>query len=296
MRRLLAVLLLIAPAAAQEPSFRSGSSELVVLPVVITDRQGKYISDVARERFAVYDNGRPVPIELFTNQDTPVTVGLIIDASSSMRPKMNEVLAASLAFARSSNPDDELFAIRFNDDVQDAVKDHRFLRADDLAALDAAVGSLRPDGRTALYDALIAGLDRLAEGSRPRKVLIVVSDGGDNASQATLDRVLARARSSNAAIYTIGLFDDDDLDRNPGVLKSLAQTTGAERFLPRTPVDLLRACERIAREIRGGYTIGYIPPVRDGAFHRVRVDIQPSARLNVRTRPGYFAAAPAERP
>src|ERR1700733_8628993 len=132
MRRLLAVLLLVAPAAAQEPSFRSGSSELVVLPVVITDRQGKYISDVARERFAVFDNGRPVPIELFTNQDTPVTVGLIIDASSSMRPKMSEVLAASLAFARSSNPDDELFAIRFNDDVRDAVKDHRFLRADDL--------------------------------------------------------------------------------------------------------------------------------------------------------------------
>ena len=296
MRRLLAVLLLIAPAAAQEPSFRSGSSELVVLPVVITDKQGRYISDVVRERFAVYDNGRPMPIELFTNQDTPVTVGLIIDASSSMRPKMSEVLAASLAFARSSNPDDELFAIRFNDDVQDAVADHRFLRADDLTALEAAVASMRPDGRTALYDALVAGLDRLAEGSRPRKVLIVVSDGGDNASQATLDRVLARARGSNAAIYTIGLFDDDDLDRNPGVLKSLAQTTGAERFLPRTPVDLLRVCERIAREIRGGYTIGYVPPDRDGAFHRVRVDIQPSARLNVRTRPGYFAAAPAARP
>jgi Ca-activated chloride channel family protein len=296
MRRLLAVLLLIAPAAAQEPSFRSGSSELVVLPVVITDKQGRYISDVARDRFAVYDNGRPMPIELFTNQDTPVTVGLIIDASSSMRPKMSEVLAASLAFARSSNPDDELFAIRFNDDVQDAVTDHRFLRADDLTALEAAVASMRPDGRTALYDALVAGLDRLAEGSRPRKVLIVVSDGGDNASQATLDRVLARARGSSAAIYTIGLFDDDDLDRNPGVLKSLAQTTGAERFLPRTPVDLLRVCERIAREIRGGYTIGYVPPDRDGAFHRVRVDIQPSARLNVRTRPGYFAAAPAARP
>jgi Ca-activated chloride channel family protein len=297
MRRLLAVLLLIAPAAAQEPSFRSTASELVVLPVVVTDKQGRYVSDVARERFAVYDNGRPVPIELFTNQDTPVTVGLIIDASSSMGPKLGEVLAASLAFARSSNPEDELFALRFNDDVRDAVAGHRFLRAGDLVALETAVASLRPDGRTALYDALVAGFDRLMEGSRPRKVLVVVSDGGDNASEATLERVLVRARSSNAAIYTIGLFDDEDLDRNPGVLKSLAQTTGAERFLPRSPGKLLQACERIAREIRGGYTIGYVPPDHDGAFHRVRVDIlQPAARLTVRTRPGYFAAGPAVRP
>jgi hypothetical protein len=194
MRRLLAVLLLIAPVAAQEPSFRSGSSELVVLPVVVSDREGRYVSDVARERFAVYDNGRPVPIELFSNQDTPVTIGLILDASSSMRPKLAEVLTASLAFARSSNPDDELFALRFNDDVRDAVTGHRFLRADDLVALEIALGSVRPDGRTALYDALVAGIDRLAEGSRPRKVLIVVSDGGDNASAATLDRVRAGAQ------------------------------------------------------------------------------------------------------
>jgi Ca-activated chloride channel family protein len=296
MRGLLAVLLLIAPVAAQEPIFRSGSSELVVLPVVVSDKQGRYVSDIARERFAVYDNGHPVPIELFTNQDTPVTIGLILDASSSMGPKLGEVLAASLALARSSNPEDELFALRFNDDVRDAVAGHRFLRAGDSVALEIAIASVRPDGRTALYDALVAGLDRLAEGSRPRKVLVVMSDGGDNASAATLDRVLVRARNSNAAIYTIGLFEDEDLDRNPGVLKSLANTTGAERFLPRSSGELLKACERIAREIRSGYTIGYIPPDHDGAFHRVRVDIQPSARLTIRTRPGYFAAGPAARP
>jgi Ca-activated chloride channel family protein len=296
MRRLLAVLLLIAPVAAQEPIFRSGSSELVVLPVVVSDKQGRYISDIGRERFSVYDNGRPVPIELFTNQDTPVTIGLIIDASSSMGRKLGEVLAASLAFAKSSNPEDELFALRFNDDVRDAVTGHRFLRAGDAVALEMAITAVRPDGRTALYDALVAGLDRLAEGSRPRKVLIVMSDGGDNASEATLDRVLVRARNSNAAIYTIGLFEDEDLDRNPRVLKSLANTTGAERFLPRSPGELLKVCERIAREIRSGYTIGYIPPDHDGAYHRVRVDIQPSARLTIRTRPGYFAAGPAARP
>ena len=285
-------------ASAQDASFRSSSSELVVLPVVVTDTQGRYISDLDRERFTVFDNGRRVPIDLFTNEDTPLTIGLIIDASGSMRLKMAEVVSASLAFARLSNPQDEVFAIRFNDDVQNVIRDRQFLLAQDLAALNVALRSMRPDGRTALYDALMAGIEQLALGSRARKVLVVISDGGDNASGATLDHVLARARESNAAIYTIGVFDANDLDRNPGVLKSLARATGGERFLPRSPGDLLQACERIAREIRSGYTIGYVPPDRDGSYHRVRVDVQPSTsqKTKIRTRPGYFAAGRASQP
>ena len=284
--------------SAQEPVFKSGSSELVVLPVVVTDKQGRYVSDLPGDKFSVFDNGRRVPVELFTNEDTPVTVGLVIDASSSMRPKIGEVITASLQFARLSNPQDELFAVRFNDDVQDVMPVPPFLLAGDLARLEAAVKSIRPDGRTALYDGLIDALDHLAQGTRARKVLVVISDGGDNASEAKLETVLARARDSNAAIYTIGIFDQDDMDKNPGVLKSLAQTTGGERFLPRSSGDLLAACERIAREIRGGYTIGYVPPVRDGVYHRVRVEIDPTSarRLNVRTRPGYFAAGRAAQP
>ena len=275
----------------QQVPFRVVSTELVVLPVVVTDKQSRYVSDVARERFVVFDNGRRVPVELFTNEDTPVTVGLVIDSSGSMRSKLGEVLAATSRFARSSNPEDELFAIRFNDDVIEMVENRRFLLAGDLEGLDVAMRALRPDGRTALYDALMAGLDHLREGTRSRKVLIVISDGGDNASTATLDRVLARARESNAAIYTVGVYDEDDVDRNPGALKSLSQATGGERFLPRSPGELLQVCERIAREIRSGYTIGYAPPDRDGAYHRVRVQIEPAdpRRLTIRTRPGYFA-------
>ena len=281
-----------APPAQDPPSFRSTSSELVVLPVVVTDKQNRYISDLARERFVVFDNGRKVPIEFFTNEDAPATIGLIVDASGSMRKKLGDVLAASLAFARTSNPQDELFALRFNDDVRAAVADHRFILADDLMALEQAMGSMRAEGRTSLYDALIAGLDHLRNGSRARKALVVISDGGDNASRSTLDEVLARARDSNAAIYTVGIFDTNDVEKNPGVLKSLARMTGGERFLPRSPGELVQACQRIAREIRSGYTLGYAPPDRDGVFHRVRVEIAPAdpRRLNVRTRPGYFAA------
>ena len=286
------------PAQDPPPSFRSASSELVVLPVVVTDKQNRYVSDLARERFVVFDNGRKVPIDLFTNEDAPATIGLIVDASSSMRKKLGEVLAAALALARTSNPQDELFALRFNDDVRDAVADRRFLLADDLLALEQAIGSMRAEGRTSLYDALIAGMDHLRTGSRARKALVVISDGGDNASQSTLDQVLARARDSNAAIYTVGLFDANDIETNPGVLKSLARTTGGERFLPRSPGELMQACERIARDIRSGYTLGYAPPDRDGAYHRIRVEIAPpdARRLSVRTRPGYFASGRPLRP
>ncbi|HEY1910935.1 MAG TPA: VWA domain-containing protein [Vicinamibacterales bacterium] len=283
--------LTVLAAPAQEPSFRATSSELVVLPVIVTDHRGAFVADVGRERFSVFDNGRPVPIEIFTNQDAPATVGLVIDASSSMRNKMGEVQAAALAFARSSNPEDELFALRFNDDVDDAVPGRKFLLAEDVDAIGAAIGKLKPDGQTALYDALLEGLERLDSATRARKALVVISDGGDNASQAKLADVLARARRSNAAIYTVGVFDRDDDDRNPGVLKSLAEATGALRFLPQSPGELLRACVQIAHEIRSGYTIGYVPPDKDGAFHRVRVAIQPDSRpLTLRTRPGYFAA------
>jgi Ca-activated chloride channel homolog len=286
------------PLAQDPPSFRSTSSELVVLPVVVTDKQNRYVSDLGREQFVVFDNGRKVAVEFFTNEDAPATIGLVVDASGSMRKKLGEVLTAALAFAKTSNPQDELFALRFNDDVRSAVAERRFLLAEDLAALEQAIGSMRAEGRTSLYDALIAGMDQLRDGSRARKALVVISDGGDNASRATLDQVLARARDSNAAIYTVGIFDADDMEKNPGVLKSLAQLTGGERFLPRSPGELVQACLRIAREIRSGYTLGYAPPDRDGAFHRIRVEVASAdpRRLKVRTRPGYFAGSRSSQP
>lgn len=263
-----------------------------MLPVVVTDKHGGFVTDLPQDAFNVYDNGRRVAIDLFSREDTPVTVGLVIDASGSMRPKIGEVIAAAMSFVRLSNPDDELFALRFNDDVEAVTDGAQSLRVQDANAIRHALLSIRPDGRTALYDGLLDGLDRLEHTSRPRKVLILISDGGDNISRASRDAVLERARRSNAAIYTIGLFDDHDPDRNPRLLKALARDTGGERFLPASAGPLLSACERIAREIRAGYTIGYAPPDRDGAFHRVRVEVKQrdGRSVEVRTRPGYFAA------
>jgi Ca-activated chloride channel homolog len=290
------VITLSAVAHGQQPHFSSASSHLVVLAASVTDKEGGFVPELEQERFTVFDNGKRRPISLFSNDDTPVSVGLILDNSGSMKAKIGEVVAATAAFARASHPEDELFALAFNDDVREAVPGRRFLLASDFTSLEQSVSSLRPDGQTSLYDAIIKGLDRLDEGSRARKVLIVMSDGGDNASRATLDQVLARARRSDATIYTIGLFDADDPDRNPGVLKELAQTTGGERFLPASAGPLLQACRRIAQDIRSGYTIAFEPSGLDNTYHRIRVEIARTngRRLDVRTRPGYVALSPPQ--
>src|SRR5262249_25600399 len=135
-------------------------------------------------------------------------------------------------------------------------------------------------------------------GSRARKALVVISDGGDNASRATLQQVLARARDSNAAIYTVGIFDADDMEKNPGVLRSLARLTGGERFLPRSPGGLGQAGWETAGEFRRGYPLGYAPPDGDGAFHGIRVEVAPAdaRRFKIRTRPGYFAGSRTSQP
>jgi VWFA-related protein len=282
----------------QSPHFRTASSDLVVLAASVTDKDGGFVEGIRRERFTIHDEGMVQEIALFSNEDTPVSVGLIIDNSGSMRPKVGEVVAATLAFAKLSHPEDELFALAFNDHVEAALKDRKFLLASDISELDQAVSSLNPDGRTSLYDAVIAGLERLDEGSHARKVLIVISDGGDNASHATLEQVVERARHTDATIYTIGLFEPGDRDANPGVLKALAQMTGGERFLPSSPGPLLVACRRIARDIRSGYTIAFEPSRRDGKYHHVHVDIDRSdgRRLAVRARPGYIAPSSGQKP
>jgi Ca-activated chloride channel family protein len=287
------------PGAAQDrsASFVSTSSELVVLPVTVSNKQGGLVADLPQDRFVVFDNGRRQEVALFSNEDTPVTVGLVIDTSGSMKAKLPEVIIAAATFKRRSNPQDEMFVVAFNDTVIEHGPGAASPASDDHA-LESDLRSLVAQGRTALYDGLSAGLDRMALAMRPRKALIVVSDGADNASRSTLEQVLTTARRSNVTIYTVGLFDLDGPDKNPGVLKSLAQSTGGDRFLPRSPSELVQACERIARELRSGYTIGYPPPDRDGAFHRIRVQVTSSGsdKLQVRTRPGYFAANQAARP
>jgi len=268
---------------------------LVVLHATVTDRQGGVVTDLAEPDFEVYEDGVSQPIRLFKNEDVPVTVGLVVDHSTTMQPKLAEVTAAARTFVRRSNRDDEMFVVNFNETVTLEMPDaSHFTNSADV--LETAIVSQGTGGMTALYDAVARALEELQSGSRDKKVLIVVSDGGDNASTHNLSQVMKLAGRSSAVIYTVGLFDHKDPDQNPGVLKRLARSTGGETFLPGEIGEVVAICERIARDIRHQYTIGYVPinPSRDGVYRSIRVLARARGRdgLSVRTRTGYIAGAP----
>ena len=199
-------------------------------------------------------------------------------------------LAAALAFARASNPRDQMFVVNFNDHVTFGLPANTPF-TDRQEQLQQALSGITAIGQTSLYDGIAAGLDHLKQGDRDRKVLIVISDGGDNASKHTLAQVLAMARQSTAILYAIGIFEEQDGDQNPAVLRRIAKETGGEAFFPESSRDITSICEEIARDIRSQYTLTYVPAnaSQDGRYRAVEVRARAPGRgrLSVRTRAGY---------
>ena len=288
--------------AAQAPLSSSGEDpdafrlsvnvDLVVLQATVRDHLGHTVKGLTQQDFAVFEDGAPQRIRLFRHEDTPVTVGLVIDHSGSMREKLAEVTAGAQAFVHSSNPNDQMFVVNFNETVSLGLPvGVRF--SDSAEQLGSSIWGSPAIGTTALYDAIIQALNRLQQGTSEKKVLIVISDGGDNASKASLERVLKLTEQSSAVIYTIGIFDALDPDKNPKVLRRLAQESGGEAFFPIHLNETVEICERIARDIRNQYTIGYSSanPKQDGSYHKVRIttQAQDKGKLSVRTRAGYSA-------
>lgn len=293
MMRLVPVLL--GALLAQDPGPRatfSSRTDLAVLHVSVLDRQAGFVGGLPREAFLVRENGRPQPITLFEHDDTPVTVGLVIDNSGSMGPRLDALIAAGMAFAASCNAADELFTVHFNERVWPGLPAGRPF-THDHEELHTALKRSIARGKTALFDALTSGMRHLEQGTQPRKALVVFGDGGDNASRATFADVLDTALRRDVVIYTIGLIDRDNREANPKVLRELAAVTGGEAFFPRTNDEILPALERIARDLRSSYTIGYAPPPETDGNHRreIRVHVNsPDHRpLTVRARSRYIA-------
>jgi len=270
----------------------SVSVDLVALQATVHDRAGAYVSGLREQDFEVYEDGVRQAIRVFRHEDVPVTVGLVVDHSGSMRRKLGFVIAAARTFVGSSNPEDQMFVVNFNEKVMLGLPATiQFTdRADELAR---AIDNAPATGQTALYDAIVKAHQRLQAGSCDRKVLIVISDGGDNASVHKLAEVLKLSEQSSALVYTIGIFDTDDEDRNPAVLRRLSQTTGGEAFFPGKLDEVVAICERIARDIRHQYTIGYVSNgnPKPGDFRTIRVLARRAGKgkLSVRTRSGYMA-------
>lgn len=264
--------------------------DLVVLPATVQDRHGQRVSDLQQGNFAVYEDRVAQRIRLFQHEDIPVTVGLVVDHSGSMDAKLAEVTAGAKAFVRSSNTDDQMFVVNFNETVSLGLPDAIGFTTN-AEELERAIWRSRAAGQTALYDAIVVALARLRAGVRDKKVLVVISDGADNASRHKLAQVLEMAATSSVIIYTVGLFAPEDQDANPSVLRHLARATGGEAFLPGELSDVVTICERIARDIRSQYTIGYFSSnvKQDSVYRTVRVAAQAPdhGKLSVRTRPGY---------
>jgi VWFA-related protein len=291
------------PAAPGQPVFKA-ESRLVVLHVSVRDRSGRYITGLGKDAFTVIDDGQPQALEMFSADEVPASVGLLIDNSNSMGPVREQVVAASRAFAANSHPQDEVFVLTFNEHVRQAWLPT--VIADTPPELFArTVGqAVTARGMTAIHDGILEGLKIVRRGVHTRQVLILVSDGGDNASKSSVDDVLREVRYSDAAIYTVGLDDALTGDGNPRLLERLARSTGGEAFSPRTLREIPRALESIARDIRSTYTLAYTPTKGLGATDdgRRRRTVRVYARsadgrtLRVRTRDGYYSDATEVRP
>jgi VWFA-related protein len=287
------LLLAVPPFAGQEkePARISVDVNLVVLHVTVTKDKGQAVSELTERNFQVHENGLAQPIKLFAHEDAPVAAGLLVDHSGSMKNKLPDVTAAAQVFVRASNPNDGMFVVNFNEHVNLGLPPGTPF-SNDPAQLARAISRAPATGKTALYDAISRALSLLNEGGPDKKVLLVVSDGGDNASSHTLGETLKLAEQSSAVIYTIGIFDPDDPDRNPSVLRRLAQVTGGLAFFPSNPAKASETCTRIARDIRNQYTIGYSPvrAANPGEYRGIRVSVNDPyhRKLTVRTRTGYL--------
>jgi VWFA-related protein len=293
---LIAIVLMSVLATAQErPTFRS-RSELVVVHAMVEDGDGRAVEGLDQSDFLVYEDNYPQDITFFSAADAPATIGLLIDNSTSMASKRERVIAAAVKFAELSNPEDEIFVLAFNEQVREAWAP-RIIRESDASILKATLlNRIGARGKTALFDAIQSALDRVQTAVHPRQVLVIVSDGSDNASRHGLEETLTRVQSSHAMIYSVVMNDPVDRDGNPGLLRRLSTLTGGEAFMPRRIDDVPEALEHIARDIRATYTIGYTPKneARDGKLRKLRVVASRDGNpLKVQTRGGYIAPTAA---
>jgi Ca-activated chloride channel homolog len=276
---------------ASAPVFKA-ESELVVLHVNVFDGHSDAVPDLPENAFQIAEDNVPQQVTFFSNEDVPVAVGLIVDNSGSMITRRSMVLAGAKAFAESSHPEDEVFTVVFNEHIRHGLPAAvAFTR--NATMVEESVTRFPPGGRTALHDAVIDGLEHLEEASHQKRVLVVLSDGDDNASMHSADVMLERAARSNALIYTISTADFAWNDGNPRLLKKLAQRSGGAAYSPKSEAAAVDAFREIADNIRRGYSIGYVPTntSHDGRFRRVKVSVRARGykNLSVVARDGYLA-------
>src|SRR5271166_5465968 len=274
---------------------------LVVLHTSVLDDRGKFVEGLTQDNFRVYEDKVEQKLSIFKREDIPVSMGLVIDNSGSMRDKRPRVNEAALTLVQSSNPQDEAFVVNFNDDFYlDLDKDF----TNSIPELKEALERIDARGSTALYDAIIGSLDHLKKGNKEKKVLLIVTDGEDNTSRNSLEKTVREIQKTDTVIYTIGLLGDEtkkSKSKAKKALQQIAQASGGLAFFPENVEDVHNICEQVAHDIRNQYTLGYYSKNdrQDGSYRSVQVDIIPPrgrGKLVARTRNGYYAPNAAQKP
>src|ERR1700675_2013501 len=251
--------------------------ELVVLHTTVLDDRHRFADGLKSENFRVFEDKVEQKLSVFKREDVPVSMGLVIDNSGSMREKRPRVNEAALTLVQASNPRDEAFVVNFNDDFYlDLDKDF----TSSIPELKEALERIDSRGSTALRDAVIGSLDHLKKGSRDKKVLLIVTDGEDNTSRNSLEKTLRKIQKTSTVIYTIGLLGQENKRSAKNAKKALAeiaQASGGLAFFPENVEDVHSICEQVARDIRNQYTLAYYPSntKRDGTYRTVQVEVIP---------------------
>jgi Ca-activated chloride channel family protein len=284
------------PPSGQEPGTDSGTfvfhsdvQEVLLHATVIDDKQ-RIITNLEQNAFTVFEDGKPQVIKSFRHEDIPISLGIVIDNSGSMREKRAKVAKAAVNLIRASNPQDEVFVVNFSDEYY---LDQPFTNRINL--LQDALEKYETRGGTALYDAVVASADELKKhGELQKKILFVVTDGEDDASRESLEQAVRRLQEENGpTVYAIGLLGEERQRRAKRALETMAERTGGIAFFPRTLDEVDAISSTVARDIRNQYTLGYKPttPKSAGGYRTIRVDARGRGygKLTVRTRSGYYA-------
>src|SRR6266576_1813525 len=268
--------------------------DLVVLHTTVLDDCNRFADGLKSENFRVFEDKIEQKLSVFKREDVPVSMGLVIDNSGSMRDKRPRVNEAALTLVQASNPNDEAFVVNFNDDFYlDLDKDF----TNSIPELKEALERIDSRGSTALRDAILGSLDHLKKASKDKKVLLVVTDGEDNASRNSLERMIREVQKTDTVIYTIGLLGQEnkkEAKRARKVLEQISAASGGLAYFPENVDDVHSICEQVAHDIRNQYILAYYPTNtrRDGSFRTIQVEVIPPrgrGRLMARTRNGYYA-------
>jgi VWFA-related protein len=276
--------------ASDQPAVIRIDTRLVVLPVTVMDKTGHLVTNLPESAFQIFENGVQQHIKVFKREDVPVSMGLVVDNSGSMRDKRAKVEAAAITLVKDSNPQDEVFIVNFNDE---AFLDKDF--TNNVKDLQEGLARIDSRGGTAMRDAIRMSIDHLKEkAKKDKKVLVVVTDGNDNSSLISLENLVKTSQDTGVLIYTVGLLSEEErreAKRAKRALEALAEATGGEVYFPKDLSDVGRVANQVAHDIRNQYTLGYSPTdvALDGSYRQIKVTASAPNRPVVRTRSGYYA-------